>query len=195
MNKVWAFRRTPYSLDECCIPPYRTKNEQSFYFLTRSSHTWQTCHSSQIKLQLECDMGWYRYTSHSENHHTECDIDWYRHTSHSENHCTECDMGWDWYTSHSENHHTECDMGWYWYTSHSENHHTECDMDWYRYTSHIVKTTTKSVIWTDTDIRLIGKTTAQSVRSESKASKTRIKICVKKSICEDWYYIANLLEE
>ena len=26
----------------------------------------------QFKLQLECDMGWYRYTSHSENHCTEC---------------------------------------------------------------------------------------------------------------------------
>ena len=38
-------------------------------------------------------MGWYRYTSHSENNCTDCDMGWYRYMSHSENHCTECDMG------------------------------------------------------------------------------------------------------
>ena len=26
-----------------------------------------------LNLQLECDMGWYRYTSHSENHSKECE--------------------------------------------------------------------------------------------------------------------------
>ena len=35
MNKVWALRRTPYSLSECCIFTYRTKNEHRLYFLTR----------------------------------------------------------------------------------------------------------------------------------------------------------------
>ena len=74
MNKVWAFRRTPYSLDMCCIFPYLTRNEQRLYFLARSSHTWHNYHRLQFKLQLECDEGWYRYTSHSENHCTECDI-------------------------------------------------------------------------------------------------------------------------
>ena len=76
MNKVWAFRRTLYLLDLCCIFSYRTKNEQRLYFLTRSSHIWHDCDIScifQLKLQLECDMGWYRYTSHSENHCAECE--------------------------------------------------------------------------------------------------------------------------
>ena len=68
MNKVWAFRRTPYSLDMCCIFQYRTKNEQRLYFLTRSDYTWHNCHRVQFKVQLECDMGWYRYTSRSDNH-------------------------------------------------------------------------------------------------------------------------------
>ena len=40
MNNAWAFRRTPYSLNMCCIVTYRTKNEERLYFLTRSSHTW-----------------------------------------------------------------------------------------------------------------------------------------------------------
>ena len=35
MNKVWAFRRTPYSLDMCCIFTYRKENEQRLYILTR----------------------------------------------------------------------------------------------------------------------------------------------------------------
>ena len=43
------------------------------YFLTRSSHIWYNCHILQFKLQLECDMCWYRYKSQSENHCTECD--------------------------------------------------------------------------------------------------------------------------
>ena len=43
MKKVWAFRRTLYSLDMCYIFPYRTKNEQRLYFLTRSSHIWHDC--------------------------------------------------------------------------------------------------------------------------------------------------------
>ena len=49
MNKMWAFRRTPYSLDICCIFQYRTKNEQLLYFLTRSSHTWYTQHTRDIE--------------------------------------------------------------------------------------------------------------------------------------------------
>ena len=60
MNKVWAFRRTPYSLDMCCIFHYRTKNEHRLYFLTRSGHTWHYCHRLQSDVQLECDMGWYQ---------------------------------------------------------------------------------------------------------------------------------------
>ena len=67
MNKVWAFNRLPYSLDMCYIFPYCTKNEQRLYFLTRSSHIWHNCHRLLFKLQLECDMGWYGYKSHSEN--------------------------------------------------------------------------------------------------------------------------------
>ena len=39
MNKVQAFMRARYLLTECCIFPYRTQNEQ-LYFFTRSSHTW-----------------------------------------------------------------------------------------------------------------------------------------------------------
>ena len=57
MNKVWAFRRTPYSLDMCCIFTYCTKNEQRLYFLTRSSHTWHNCHILQFKLQLRVRYG------------------------------------------------------------------------------------------------------------------------------------------
>ena len=45
MNEVWAFRRTSYSLNMCCIFPYRTKNEQRLYLLTRSSRTWHTYHN------------------------------------------------------------------------------------------------------------------------------------------------------
>ena len=63
MNKVWAFRRTLYSWNMCCIFPY----------FTRSCHTWHNCHRFEFKLQLECDMGWYRHTSHSENHPIECE--------------------------------------------------------------------------------------------------------------------------
>ena len=64
-----------YSLDMCYIFPYRTKNEQRLYFLTRSSHIWHDCHILQFKLglPLECDMGWYRYTSPSKNHCAECE--------------------------------------------------------------------------------------------------------------------------
>ena len=42
-NKVWASRRTPYSLNMCCVFTYHTKNEQRLYFLTRSSYTWHNC--------------------------------------------------------------------------------------------------------------------------------------------------------
>ena len=38
VNKVGAFRRTPYSLNGCCISLYCTKNEQPLYFFTRSHH-------------------------------------------------------------------------------------------------------------------------------------------------------------
>ena len=40
INKVRVFRRTPYSLNMCCMFPYCAKNEQRLYFLTRSRHTW-----------------------------------------------------------------------------------------------------------------------------------------------------------
>ena len=96
-------------------------------------HTWHNCHTLLLKLQLECDMGWCRYTSHGENHSRECDMGWDRYMSHSENHSTESDIGWYRYTSHNENHYTECDIGWYRYTSHSENHCTECDEVVYRF--------------------------------------------------------------
>ena len=56
----------------CCIFPYRTKNEQRLCFFIRSSHTWHNCHTLQLKLQQECDMGWYRYTSDVENQWTAC---------------------------------------------------------------------------------------------------------------------------
>ena len=74
MNKVWAFTRTLYSLDMCCIFPHRTKNGQRLYFLTRSSYKCHNWHILHFKLHLECDMGWYRCTSHSENHCAECEI-------------------------------------------------------------------------------------------------------------------------
>ena len=77
MHKVWAFRRTPCSLNMCCIFTYRTKNVQRLYFLTRSPHTWHILPYIVLNLQLECDMGWYRYTSHSENHSTECEKKYY----------------------------------------------------------------------------------------------------------------------
>ena len=93
-------------------------------------------------------MGLYRCTPHIKNHWTECDMGWYRYTSHNKNHCTGCDMGWYRYTSLSENHCTECDIGWYWYMS------------------HILKTIAQSVIWADTDIRLIVGTRAKSVRNQ-----------------------------
>ena len=73
MNKVWAFRRTPCLLNMCCIFTYRTKNEHRLYFLTRSTHTWHIQPYIVLNLQLECDMSWYWYTSHSENHSTECE--------------------------------------------------------------------------------------------------------------------------
>ena len=62
------FRRTPHSTNMCCMFPYCTKHEQRLYILTRWSHTCHTCPILQFKLQQECYMGWYRYTSHSENH-------------------------------------------------------------------------------------------------------------------------------
>ena len=77
MNKVWAFGRTPYSFDECCIFQYRTKYEQRLYFLTRKRHTWHNCNTLQLKLQLECDIGWYRHTFHRGNHCTECENSMY----------------------------------------------------------------------------------------------------------------------
>ena len=40
MCKVWAFRRTPCTLDECCVSFHCAKNEQRLYFLRGSSHTW-----------------------------------------------------------------------------------------------------------------------------------------------------------
>ena len=77
LSAIWEntahFRRTPWSLNMCCIFTYRTKNEQHLYFLTRSTHTWHIQPCIVLNLQLECDMGWYRYTSHSENHSTECE--------------------------------------------------------------------------------------------------------------------------
>ena len=83
------WRRTPYSLNMCHIFTYRTKNEQRLYFLTRSSHTYARLPYIVMNLQLECDMGWYQYTSHSENHSTECEKhhltcmrSWYQPISH-----------------------------------------------------------------------------------------------------------------
>ena len=49
------------------------KNEHRLYFLTRSTHTWHIQPYIVLNLQLECDMGWYQYTSHSENQCTECE--------------------------------------------------------------------------------------------------------------------------
>ena len=74
-NKVWAFSENliHWTCFMCCIFPYRTKNVQRLYFLTQSSHIWHTRHILQFKLQLECDMGWYRYTYHIENRCTECE--------------------------------------------------------------------------------------------------------------------------
>ena len=86
MNKVWAFRRAPYSLNMCCIFTYRTRNEQRLYFLTRSSHTYTRLPYIVLILQLEYDMGWYRYTSRSENHSKECEKICKRCSS-------ECDIG------------------------------------------------------------------------------------------------------
>ena len=43
------------------------------YFFTRPSHTYTRLPYIVLNLQIECDMGWYRYTSHSENHSTECE--------------------------------------------------------------------------------------------------------------------------
>ena len=74
MNEVWAFRRTPYSLDMCCIFTHLTKINNVCIFL----HD-QVTHNILLpyivlNLQLECDTGWYPYTSHSKNQSTECDI-------------------------------------------------------------------------------------------------------------------------
>ena len=47
-NKVWAFRRTPYSLDMCCIFPYRTKMKTVCIF----SHDCRKLSAAQISVQL-----------------------------------------------------------------------------------------------------------------------------------------------
>ena len=73
MNKVWAFRRTSCSSAMCCIFSCRMQNEQRLYFLTRSRPIWHKCPTLQFKLQVECVMGWYRYTPHSDIHHAECE--------------------------------------------------------------------------------------------------------------------------
>ena len=86
---------------------------------------------------------WYKISDTKWEYNSKCDIGWYRYTSHSENHCTECDMGWYRYTSQWKPQHRV----WYGLIS--------------IYVS--VKTTAQSVIWADTDIRLILETTAQSV--------------------------------
>ena len=38
MNKVWAFRRTPFSLDKCFIFPYRTQIEQRILWRDQVTH-------------------------------------------------------------------------------------------------------------------------------------------------------------
>ena len=76
MNKVWAFRRTPYSLDMCCIFPYCTKNEERLYCPHKQNTrdiTAVICDSNYNK----CSSGWYRCTSHSENRCTEYAMGWY----------------------------------------------------------------------------------------------------------------------
>ena len=62
---------------------YRSKmNNACILSLSQSNHTWHNCFAIlQCKLQLECDMGWYRYTYYSESHCRECDLGWYRYTS------------------------------------------------------------------------------------------------------------------
>ena len=47
-NKVWAFRRTPYPLDMCCIFPYRTKMNTVCIF----SHDCPKLSTAQISVQL-----------------------------------------------------------------------------------------------------------------------------------------------
>ena len=50
---------------------FAISHEKWTTFVSRSSLTWHNCHRLQLKLQLEWDMGWYRYTFSSENHCTE----------------------------------------------------------------------------------------------------------------------------
>ena len=53
MSKLWAF-----SLDMCCIFPYRTNKMNVFIFSHKSQITYKLPDTLQFKIQLECDMGW-----------------------------------------------------------------------------------------------------------------------------------------
>ena len=51
----------------------RKMNNVCIFSHDQVTHDISAMHTVQFNLQLECGMGWYRYTSHSENHCTECE--------------------------------------------------------------------------------------------------------------------------
>ena len=98
--KVWAFRRTPYSLDMCSIFPYRTIMNTVYFF----SHDCSKLSTVQISVQLS-DMTDDRRCSvnsiprspdiqHAYNMYTcstvECGIGWSRYSG---NTTSECENG------------------------------------------------------------------------------------------------------
>ena len=73
---IWVQYGKIHSFIEHVLYCHISHSNERLYFLTQSSHTW---HNSRIHCvqsattDLEYDMGWYWYTSHSENHSTECE--------------------------------------------------------------------------------------------------------------------------
>ena len=103
-NKVWAFRRTPYSLDMCCIFPYRTKMNTVCIF----SHDCPKFSTVQISVQL---------TDMTDGHKTRGGSVNSIHGSPAIQHA------YSMYTCSTE----ECGIGWSRYTSHSGNTTSECE--------------------------------------------------------------------
>ena len=94
-NKVWAYRRIPYSFEMTCIFPYRTKMNTVCIF----SHDCQKFSTAQISVQLtDMTNDHLLYSMHAYNmmyrntcSTAECGIGWSHNTSHSRNTTSECD--------------------------------------------------------------------------------------------------------
>ena len=73
MNKVWAFGE--HFIHWTCAELShiaRKMNNVCIFSHDQVTHDITLPHIV-LNLHLECDMGWYQYTSHSENHCAECE--------------------------------------------------------------------------------------------------------------------------